>query len=83
MGDEVEILEDVHPMLRSKRRLVLTTQLMQLLLHPAPASILRADATSNYDSVSYIVSRVALGDACSLSCGVRNNMQLSSDNNDM
>ncbi|XWS32958.1 hypothetical protein CRYUN_Cryun22dG0035600 [Craigia yunnanensis] len=81
--DEVEILEDVHLMLRSKRRLVLTTQLMQLLLHPVPALILRADATSNYDSVSYIVSRVALGDACSLSCGVRNNMQLSSDNSDM
>ncbi|XVF14386.1 hypothetical protein REPUB_Repub09cG0054400 [Reevesia pubescens] len=81
--DEVEILEDVHPMLRSKRRLVLTTQLMQLLLHPAPASILRADATSNFDSVSYFVSRIALGDACSLSCSLRNNMQLSSDNGDM
>ncbi|XP_022750727.1 dentin sialophosphoprotein-like isoform X2 [Durio zibethinus] len=81
--DEVEILEDVHPMLRSKRRLVLTTQLMQLLLPPAPASILRADATSNYDSVSYFVSRVALGDACSLSCGVRNNMELSFENSDM
>ncbi|XVF16741.1 hypothetical protein REPUB_Repub10bG0058300 [Reevesia pubescens] len=81
--DEVEILEEVHLMLRSKRRLVLTTQLMQLLLHPAPATILRADATSNYDSISYFVSRVALGDACSLSCGVRNNMRLSSDKSDM
>ncbi|XP_022774579.1 uncharacterized protein LOC111316746 isoform X2 [Durio zibethinus] len=81
--DEVEILEDVHPMLRSKRRLVLTTQLMQLLLHPVPAPILRADATSNYDSVSYFVSRVALGDACNLSCGVRKNMQLTSYNSDM
>ncbi|XWS30174.1 hypothetical protein CRYUN_Cryun24cG0095000 [Craigia yunnanensis] len=81
--DEVEILEDVHPMHRSKRRLVLTTQLMQLLLHPAPTSILREDATSNYDSVSYFVSRVTLGDACSVSCVVRNNVQLSSDNSDM
>ncbi|OMP07812.1 hypothetical protein COLO4_07020 [Corchorus olitorius] len=79
--DEVEILEDMHPVLRSKRRLVLTTQLMQLLLHPAPASILRADATSTYDSVSYFVSRVALGDTCSLCSGVKNNMQISADNN--
>ncbi|EOY03650.1 Heat shock protein DDB_G0288861, putative isoform 2 [Theobroma cacao] len=81
--DEVETLDDVHPILRSKRRLVLTTQLMQLLLNPAPASILRADATSNYDSVSYFISRVALGDTCSLCCGVRDNMQLSSDNSNM
>ncbi|XVE68292.1 hypothetical protein DITRI_Ditri09bG0055800 [Diplodiscus trichospermus] len=81
--DEVEILEDMHPMLRSKRRLVVTTQLMQLLFLPPPASILRADAISNYDSVSYFVSRVALGDACGLSCGLRNNMQLSSNNSDM
>ncbi|OMO73290.1 hypothetical protein CCACVL1_17351 [Corchorus capsularis] len=79
--DEVEILEDVHPVLRSKRRLVLTTQLMQLLLHPAPASILRADATSTYDSVSYFVSRVALGDTCNLCSGVKNNVQISAENN--
>ncbi|XP_022741851.1 uncharacterized protein LOC111293361 [Durio zibethinus] len=80
---DIEILENVHPMLRSKRRLVLTTQLMQLLLHPAPASIIREDASSNNDSISYFVSRVALGDACSLSYGVRNNMHLSSDDSDM
>ncbi|GLU10963.1 hypothetical protein SLE2022_277370 [Rubroshorea leprosula] len=81
--DEVEMLEDIHPMFRSKRRLILTTQLMQLLFNPAPWSILSTDATSHYDSVSYIASRLALGDACSLSYGVGNALQLPSDNSNM
>ncbi|GKV08840.1 hypothetical protein SLEP1_g20416 [Rubroshorea leprosula] len=78
--DDVEMLEDIQPMFRSKRRLILTTQLMQLLFHAAPLSILSADATSHYDSVSYVASRIALGDACSLSCGVGKDLQLPSEN---
>lgn len=52
-------------MLKSKRRLVLTTQLMQQLFCPPPANILFADACSKYECVAYAVSRVELGDACS------------------
>ncbi|KAL9156031.1 hypothetical protein ABFS82_09G045900 [Erythranthe guttata] len=67
--DGVELYEDGPPSLRSKRRLILTTHLMQQLLRPAPAAILSADARSSYEIVAYSVSRIALGDACSkVSC---------------
>lgn len=69
MGDETELTEDGPPVLRSKRRLILTTQLMQQLLHPPHAKVLSSDASSHYDSVTYFVARSALGDACStISC---------------
>ncbi|XP_044505497.1 uncharacterized protein LOC123225547 isoform X2 [Mangifera indica] len=78
--DEVDILEDVPPVFRSKRRLVLTTQLMQQLLSPAPESILSADLTSHYDSAIYSVSRLVLGDACSLTHYPRNDLLEFMDN---
>ncbi|XP_044467673.1 uncharacterized protein LOC123197430 [Mangifera indica] len=83
MQDEVDILEDVPPVFRSKRRLVLTTQLMQQLLRPAPESILSADMNSHYDSVIYSVSRLALGDACSLTYFPRNGLLEFMDNSSM
>ncbi|KAL1553443.1 hypothetical protein AAHA92_14120 [Salvia divinorum] len=63
--DDIDLIEDGPPLLRSKRRLILTTQLMQQLFCPPPATVLSADAISEYESVAYAVSRVALGDACS------------------
>lgn len=63
--DEAEIIEDILPILRPKRRLILSTQLMQQLLHPPPAVVLSSDATSQYESVAYFAARLALGDACS------------------
>ncbi|GFP89881.1 hypothetical protein PHJA_001131900 [Phtheirospermum japonicum] len=62
--DDTELIEDGSPLLRSKRRLILTTQLMQQLFRPPPATILSADASSTYECVTYALSRVALGDAC-------------------
>lgn len=63
------MVEETRPLV--KRRLVLSTQLMQQLLRPAPVAILSADATSNYDSVAYFSARLALGDACNLaSCSI-------------
>ncbi|KAF2312850.1 hypothetical protein GH714_040901 [Hevea brasiliensis] len=68
--DETEMVEDRPPGFRSKRRLILTTQLMQLLFHPSLASVLSADAMSHYESVVHLLARSTLGDACStLSCG--------------
>ncbi|KAL0416033.1 UNVERIFIED_CONTAM: hypothetical protein Slati_3435200 [Sesamum latifolium] len=61
---DAELIEDGPPMLRSKRRLTLTTHLMQQLLPPSPAAILSVDATTSYEIVAYAVSRIALGDAC-------------------
>ncbi|KAJ6881962.1 hypothetical protein NC651_028536 [Populus alba x Populus x berolinensis] len=67
--DEVEMVDDGLPVLRSKRRLILTTQLMQILLRPALASVFSADATLHYENAAYFVARSTLGDACSkLSC---------------
>ncbi|XP_031258074.1 uncharacterized protein LOC116116103 [Pistacia vera] len=61
--DETELTEDGPP--RSKRRLILTTQLMQQVFHPPPGKLLSSDASSHYESVTYFVARSALGDACS------------------
>ena len=82
MEDETEIIENAQPLLRLRKRLVRTTQLMQQVFSPAPASILSADATSNYDSVAYYAAKLALGDACNLSSCRRSGSCLSSDGHD-
>ncbi|XP_026400502.1 uncharacterized protein LOC113296405 [Papaver somniferum] len=64
--DEVEMVEDGQQILLPRRRLILTTKLMQQLLRPPPPAILSADATSSYESVVYIIAKVALEDACSM-----------------
>lgn len=69
LEDEAEIIEDVSLLLRPKRRLILTTHLMQQLLCPPPAAILSLDASSNCESVVYSVARLTLGDACSFLSG--------------
>ncbi|EOY22038.1 Dentin sialophosphoprotein-related, putative [Theobroma cacao] len=63
--DEPEMIEDWPPVLRSKRRLILTTHLMQQLLCAPSRVVLSADASKNYETVAYFVARSALGDACS------------------
>lgn len=72
--DEVEIIEDGPPLLRRKRRLILTAQLLQQLICPAPAPVFTANAALHYDSVICFVARFSLGDACSLSYGKRNDL---------
>ncbi|KAK3212603.1 hypothetical protein Dsin_017309 [Dipteronia sinensis] len=81
--DGVEMIEDLQPMLRTKRRLILTTQLMQQLLSPAPESILSTDAVSHYDTVTYFISKFALGDACSLTYRTRNGLLFPKNNSKM
>ncbi|KAM5570880.1 hypothetical protein ABKV19_011498 [Rosa sericea] len=73
--DESEMIEDRPPMFRSRKRLILTTQLVQQLLRPPPSAVLSADASSSFESVAYFASRLSLGDACSaISCS-RNDIQ--------
>ncbi|XP_009789458.1 uncharacterized protein LOC107790329 isoform X1 [Nicotiana tabacum] len=62
----IESVDDGPPRLKARRRLILTAQLMQQLFYPPPAAILSADAKSEYESVAYSISRLALGDACSM-----------------
>ncbi|XP_059670440.1 uncharacterized protein LOC132315979 isoform X2 [Cornus florida] len=80
--DEAERTEDLQPMLRPKKRLILTTHLMQQMFRPAPAAILSAGGTSNFDAVVYFAARVALGDACSLTSYSGSDSCLSSNSYD-
>jgi hypothetical protein len=52
-------------MVKSKRRLVFTTQLMQQLLSPPPAAVLAENVKLHHESVVYSVSRFTLGEVCS------------------
>ncbi|XP_077216945.1 uncharacterized protein LOC143851407 isoform X2 [Tasmannia lanceolata] len=67
---ESEVIDDGPPIPRSQRRLILTTQLMQQLFCSIPATILSAEATSEYEIVAYFTAKLALRDACSrlISC---------------
>ncbi|KAL9239476.1 hypothetical protein vseg_013794 [Gypsophila vaccaria] len=69
-GNETDLLEDMSPMVRSRRRLILTTKLMQQVFCPPSAPILSLDGRSNYEVIMYSTARLALGDACNLSCGM-------------
>uniref|UniRef100_A0A1J3JQZ5 Uncharacterized protein n=1 Tax=Noccaea caerulescens TaxID=107243 RepID=A0A1J3JQZ5_NOCCA len=53
------------PFHRSKRRLVLTSQLTQQLFEPPPSFLLFSAALSSYDALLFFVARATLGDACS------------------
>ncbi|KAD4887928.1 hypothetical protein R6Q59_034901 [Mikania micrantha] len=66
LKEEAEALGDSPWLFHSKKRIILTRQLMQVLFRPAPAAILSDDATTCYDTISYFAARLALGDACSL-----------------
>ncbi|KAJ4975051.1 hypothetical protein NE237_008225 [Protea cynaroides] len=81
--DDAEVIEDVQPLVRPRRRLILTTQLMQQLFRPVPASILSAEATSNYQSIIYFVAKLALGDACSLISSLGSGSLVPPDNANM
>ncbi|KAL1196765.1 hypothetical protein V5N11_024583 [Cardamine amara subsp. amara] len=61
------LLEDRSPV-RSKRRLIYTTQLIQQVFCPPPARVMSLVASSNYEFVAYSAARAALGDACSSTC---------------
>ncbi|KAB2055451.1 hypothetical protein ES319_A11G038600v1 [Gossypium barbadense] len=63
--NEPEMIEDWPPVPGSKRRLVLTTQLLQQLICAPPRVVLSADASKNYETLAYFVARSVLGDACS------------------
>ncbi|VFQ86668.1 unnamed protein product [Cuscuta campestris] len=59
-------LGDGTPEHKARRRLFVTTHLMQQLFHPPPASFLLADSKSEFENVAYLVSKMALGSACGL-----------------
>jgi len=64
--DAAEMIEDGSFIPQARKRLILTTQLMQQLLPSIPAPILAAKVTSAHEIVTYFLAKSALGDACSL-----------------
>uniref|UniRef100_A0A7N0SYN7 Uncharacterized protein n=1 Tax=Kalanchoe fedtschenkoi TaxID=63787 RepID=A0A7N0SYN7_KALFE len=67
VGNDAELLIAGRSLPRPRKRLLLTTHLMQKLLRPSPGTIFSKDAASAYESVTHIVARLSLGDACSMS----------------
>ncbi|CAN8236309.1 unnamed protein product [Cochlearia groenlandica] len=63
---DTQTFEFALPLHRSKRRLVLTSQLMQQLFDPPHSFIMFSAASSSYSSLLFFVGRETLGDACSL-----------------
>ncbi|ONK60332.1 uncharacterized protein A4U43_C08F17090 [Asparagus officinalis] len=61
-----KLIEDGSLMPQARRRLILTTQLMQQLLPTIPSPVLAAKVTSVYESVTYFLAKSALGEACGL-----------------
>ncbi|KAM0068198.1 hypothetical protein Hdeb2414_s0002g00070411 [Helianthus debilis subsp. tardiflorus] len=66
--------EESHWMIKRKRRLILTTQLMQLLFQPPPANILSEDAIAHCDAVTYYASKLAQDSTRSLHSRAGKNM---------
>ncbi|CAH9120933.1 unnamed protein product [Cuscuta epithymum] len=62
--EDVESNGSVPPRHRARRRLILSTQLMQQLFQPLPRTILFSNSYAEYEAVAYMASRLALGDAC-------------------
>ncbi|KAJ7971060.1 putative Heat shock protein [Quillaja saponaria] len=81
--DDMGIIEDERPRLRSKRRLILTTQLMQQLFGPPPGSVLSEDSSLHYDSVVYFVAKLSLGDACSQTYHAKNDLCITPNGSSM
>lgn len=63
---DTHTFEFAPPLHRSKRRLVITSQLMQQLFDPPPSLLLFSKASSSYDVLCFVIARATLGDACSL-----------------
>ncbi|URD88747.1 hypothetical protein MUK42_27159 [Musa troglodytarum] len=66
VDDEAETVENGPFVPQSRRRLILTTQLMHQLIPAVPAMMLKEEAAASYRSVTFTVAKSALADACSL-----------------
>ncbi|XP_006649626.1 hornerin-like [Oryza brachyantha] len=64
--DDAESLEDVPINYIWRKRLRLTTRLIQQILPAIPGAVLRAKAASGYESVTYNIAMLTLGDACNM-----------------
>lgn len=77
---DAHTFEFAPPLHRSKRRLVITSQLMQQLFDPPPSLLLFSEASSSYDVLCFFIARATIGDACSLTHKRENGLAPSSYN---
>ncbi|KAF8106191.1 hypothetical protein N665_0145s0010 [Sinapis alba] len=75
---DTHTFEFAPPLHRSKRRLVITSQLMQQLFDPPHSLLLFSKASSSYDVLCFFIARATLGDACSLTHKRENGLPSSS-----
>lgn len=69
--NESEIRDDRHPLLRARKRLKLTSLLMQHLV-PAVPALFKEPASKACENIIYLVARQGLGNACGLVSGFKN-----------
>ncbi|PHT79597.1 hypothetical protein T459_17649 [Capsicum annuum] len=81
--ESIDFNDEGPPRLKAKRRVVLTTQLMQQLLPSPPAAILSSEANSENECVAYSISRLALGDACNMVCCSNGDLNMPCDDKDL
>ncbi|PWZ06977.1 hypothetical protein Zm00014a_016369 [Zea mays] len=79
--DEAETPDDAPLNYLPRKRLILTSQLIQQLLPAIPATILRAQAVSAYGSATYTLSMLTLRDACSMASSSYNSCSPVEDEN--
>ncbi|WOK98468.1 hypothetical protein Cni_G07180 [Canna indica] len=65
-GDEAETIENGSFMIQARRRLILTSQMIQQLFPAVFAPMVKVEANSAHESVIYHVAKSTLSDACSL-----------------
>lgn len=62
--DDTETFDDVPSTIRSRKRLILATQLMQQILPPVPAKLLFEGSMMSYEKVIYYLTKLTLGEVC-------------------
>ncbi|XP_074578362.1 uncharacterized protein LOC141834874 isoform X2 [Curcuma longa] len=81
VDDDAEALEDDPLIPHSRRRLIMPTQLMHQLVPTVP--LLKEEAALAYESVSFVVAKSVLADACGLVSYIKNGSHEPVENENM
>lgn len=81
--EEVGMTEDGVAAARSRKRLILITQLMQQILPPVADRYLSVDAATSYESLLYSLAKLILGDACCMNSCLECDSRMDLDNGNM
>lgn len=76
-------MEDDSCFPQSRRRLILTTQLMHQLIPAVPAALLKGEAASTSEDVTFYITKSTLADACSLILTAKSDSHVHLENENM